>query len=51
MSMGRRDFLRIGGTGLAGAVLLGSAAGGVLAQQGTLAAVPARTSITSGTGV
>ena len=32
--MDRRDFLRLGGAGLAGAVLLGSAGGRVLAQAG-----------------
>lgn len=32
--MGRRDFLRLGGAGLAGAVLLGGAHGRVLAQTG-----------------
>ena len=34
-SMHRRDFLRLSGTGLAGAVLLGSASGRVLAQART----------------
>src|SRR5829696_4090317 len=34
-SMDRRSFLRLGGTGLAGAVLLGTTAGGVLAQTGS----------------
>jgi hypothetical protein len=34
-SMHRRDFLRLSGTGLAGAVLLGSASGRVLAQTRT----------------
>ena len=34
--MDRRNFLRIGGTGLAGAVLLGGAAGGVFARTGSL---------------
>jgi hypothetical protein len=34
-SMDRRDFLRLSGTGLAGAVLLGSASGQVLAQTRT----------------
>jgi hypothetical protein len=34
-SMDRRDFLRLSGTGLAGAVLLGSASGRVLAQTRT----------------
>ena len=34
-AMDRRDFLRIGGTGLAGAVLLGGA-GGALARTGSL---------------
>jgi len=34
--MDRRDFLRIGGTGLAGAVLLGGGAGGALARTGSL---------------
>ncbi len=32
--MGRRNFLRLGGAGLAGAVLLGTAGGRVLAQSG-----------------
>src|SRR5918998_5477052 len=32
--MDRRDFLRLGGVGLAGAVLLGGAGGGALAQAG-----------------
>ena len=32
--MDRRDFLRLGGAGLAGAVLLGGAGGGVMAQAG-----------------
>src|ERR671917_1405904 len=31
----RRDFLRLGGTGLAGAVLLGTAGGRVLAREGS----------------
>ena len=34
-SMHRRDFLRLGGAGMAGAILLGSASGRVLAQAGT----------------
>ena len=34
-SIDRRDFLRLSGTGLAGAVLLGGAGGRVLAQTGT----------------
>ena len=34
-SMDRRDFLKLSGTGLAGAVLLGSASGRVLAQTST----------------
>jgi hypothetical protein len=34
--MDRRDFLRIGGTGLAGAVLLGGAAGAAFARTGSL---------------
>ena len=34
-SIDRRDFLRLSGTGLAGAVLLGSAGGRVFAQAGT----------------
>ncbi|HEV8043860.1 MAG TPA: peptidoglycan recognition family protein, partial [Rubrobacter sp.] len=33
--MDRRNFLRLGGTGLAGAVLLGTAGGGVLARTGS----------------
>ena len=35
-SMNRRDFLRLGGAGLAGAVLLGTAGSKVLAQPGSL---------------
>ena len=31
-AMNRRDFLRLGGAGLAGATLLGTVGGGVLAQ-------------------
>ena len=34
-SMDRRSFLRLGGTGLAGTVLLGTTAGGVLARTGS----------------
>lgn len=36
LAMDRRDFLRLGGAGLAGAVLLGTAGGGTLAQTGSL---------------
>ncbi len=34
-AMNRRDFLRLGGAGLAGTVLLGTAGGTVLAQTGS----------------
>ena len=34
-AMNRRDFLRLGGAGLAGTVLLGTAGGTVLAQPGS----------------